>query len=731
MALTTLALVVALAAPGDDADTADAGAPAPEVAQVEVDIADLDLQSLLDQDIRAQKVTAVSRREETVGDAPATVSVISHDDFARHDWRNVAEALRSVPGLYVSWGREYYATGVRGLSAPGDIDTRILVLVDGHTLNNPWSSQSNTGELLALPPEAIERIEVIRGPASSVYGSNAFFAVVNIVPRKPSDEVPQRLVVDLLASSTNLHRLTLAGHTRFSFGLQLSAFAEGLFGNGPAVHYEDLTRPRLNLGVPTPTAGHTFGTDYEHGSALGLTLEWKGVYLTGQLHNRRKGLPGAPGDAIFDDPYNSVGDRNVFAELGYRNTFGPHAVSVRAFYDRFRSLRALHRDPSDWESGAWKWGDPRVVSEGNADKYGGEAQGTFSFGDLDTLIAGVEVTGTVITQPTYELDPTTSLADPTTVTGGAKDAAGNTPAIVPLNFAAYLQNDLRPHRRFGLVVGLRYDVNTVFYRPSAPLSALAPRATAIYKPLDELTLKLGYGEAFRYPTVFEAFFDDASSVCGNSAVTPERQRTAELSAVYNLLKAWNLSGSLYFTQVQGLLVRQTIDPCYVGSGARQQFVNAGNVLVFGAEAALDVRLQSVTAFATVSASHATQTIGTQTSRPANSPTLVAGAGVAVPVVPDRVFGSLRAHLLTGRLDWSLDPSRAVPAALRLEGSLTGRKVWQGLLFGATGIVQLKVGPDAPGFREAASRDPVTGADSVAGAVPQNLVEVRAHVGYEL
>src|SRR3954465_5759627 len=114
-------------------------------------VPDLDLGDLLETDVRALTVTAVSKKPERLGDAPATVTVISHEDFQRHDWRNVAEALRSVPGVYVSYGRDYYYTGVRGLSFPADVDSRVLVLLDGHTMNDPWSSRSQTSELFTVP----------------------------------------------------------------------------------------------------------------------------------------------------------------------------------------------------------------------------------------------------------------------------------------------------------------------------------------------------------------------------------------------------------------------------------------------------------------------------------------------------------------------------------------------------------------------------------------------------
>lgn len=695
------------------------------------DIAELDLEALLEQDVRAVTVVAASKREERLGDAPATITVITAEDFARHDWRTIADALRAVPGVYVSWGRDHFRTGIRGLSFPGDVDTRTLVLIDGHPMNNPWNASSNLGELLALPPQAIERVEIVRGPASSVYGSNAFLSVVNVITRQPTDKAPARAWAGGMASTVNAFRGAAGGHYRTSFGLSVSGFATVLGGDGPTVVYEDATRPRLNAGAPLPTGGLTRGTDGERGVNVGLGVSWKGLTLTAQFRNRLKGLPGAPGGAIFNDPYNSIGERHAFAELKYSGTFGPVTISARFGGDHFLTQRSLHLDPTDWDPGTWKHGDVRLVSQGLANKFGGELQVSVQVHEKDTLTAGVEVTSATISQPSSEIDPATGLPDPATLSGGTKDASGALLPITPTNVGAYVQNEWRPVSMFAVVVGARYDYNTAFTRPEAPAAALAPRANLLFKPADWTTLKLSYGEAFRYPTPYEAFFDDQGSVCGNSKARPERQRTVELGGAVHLARAYNLSASAYWSQLQDLLVRQPIDPCYAGSGPRQQFVNAASVMVFGAEAAFDARLPGFNAFVNFGVNHATQTLAGVTSRPANSPTVVAGGGVSVPLVDDRVFLSGRAHFVSSRLNWTLVPSTAAPASLRLEASLTGRRLLGFLVAGVTAASAFRVSEVDARFLDWAPREPVTGADTVSLAVPQNTVEVRAHVGFEL
>src|SRR5439155_2039678 len=126
-------------------------------------------------------------------------------------------------------------------------------------------------------------------------------------------------------------------------------------------------------------------------------------------------------------------DQHAFVEGSYKVSLGDHFLSARAYWDRFRTKHFSHKDPSDWGPGAWVTADPHVVSEGNADKIGGELQGTFALHSTDTLIVGAEVTWTRISQPTYELDLMTGMPDPATLSGGIKDLKGAIQPIDPIN----------------------------------------------------------------------------------------------------------------------------------------------------------------------------------------------------------------------------------------------------------------------------------------------------------
>ena len=138
----------------------------------------------LEQLMKVQFSTA-SKHPENVSETPASVTVITRSDIRAYGWRTLAEVLQSVRGYWVNSDRDYSYLGVRGFARPGDNNTRILLLVNGHRLNDNIFYQALIGTEFPLDVELIERIEIVRGPASSLYGTNAFFGVINVVTQQP------------------------------------------------------------------------------------------------------------------------------------------------------------------------------------------------------------------------------------------------------------------------------------------------------------------------------------------------------------------------------------------------------------------------------------------------------------------------------------------------------------------------------------------------------------------
>ena len=142
---------------------------------------DLSLEELMR--IDAGRVFGASERMQPVTEAPASVSFITAEDIARYGYRTLADILRGVRGMYVTDDRNYSYLGARGFAKPGDYNSRILLLVNGHRVNDNVFGQAEIGAEFGMDPAMFERVEIIRGPASALYGDSAFFAVVNVITR--------------------------------------------------------------------------------------------------------------------------------------------------------------------------------------------------------------------------------------------------------------------------------------------------------------------------------------------------------------------------------------------------------------------------------------------------------------------------------------------------------------------------------------------------------------------
>jgi iron complex outermembrane receptor protein len=105
---------------------------------------------------------------QSASDAPASVTVITADEIQKYGYRTLADILQSVRGFYITSDRLYSYVGVRGFGRLGDWNSRILLLVDGHRVNNNVDGHGMLGTEFLVDVDLIERVEVIRGPSSSL-----------------------------------------------------------------------------------------------------------------------------------------------------------------------------------------------------------------------------------------------------------------------------------------------------------------------------------------------------------------------------------------------------------------------------------------------------------------------------------------------------------------------------------------------------------------------------------
>ena len=192
------------------------------------------------------EVSTATKTAESVEDAPAVITVVTRQDIRRWGYRDVADVLQHTLGFFMVDDHVLPNVGVRGMSGGLGAESGVIkVMIDGRSVAYRTTSGNWLGVEL-VPLEAIEQIEIIRGPASALYGADAFLGVVNIITVKPDNVRPLAVgVAPVLTPGSPGGRFDAIG------GAKLGDFDFMLAASG-----EDVDRS--NLRFPDESPGGRF-----------------------------------------------------------------------------------------------------------------------------------------------------------------------------------------------------------------------------------------------------------------------------------------------------------------------------------------------------------------------------------------------------------------------------------------------------------------------------------------
>ena len=288
---------------------------------------DLSIEELMKLD--AGQVFGASERLQPVTEAPSSVSFITAEEIARYGYRTLADVLRGVRGMYVTDDRNFSLLGTRGFGKPGDYNSRILLLVNGHRVNDNVFGQAEIGAEFGLDPAMFERVEVIRGPASSLYGDSAFFAVVNVITKSGASLAGGTVALEAGTLGSQLVRATM-GH-RLANGVDIAL--SGTFERSDGV--ERLYFPGIRY------TGHQSwvaeGLDGEGVRQFYGHLAFNGLTVTGAYGTRQRDVPTASSGTLFNQQVSreETTDRHTLLDADYGRSFRGTRVTFRASFDRF------------------------------------------------------------------------------------------------------------------------------------------------------------------------------------------------------------------------------------------------------------------------------------------------------------------------------------------------------------------------------------------------------------
>ena len=555
-------------------------------------------------------VYSASRHEEPVSQAPAAVTIITRNDIRKFGYRTLAQALASVPGFYVSDDRGYTYLGVRGMGLPTDYNVRVLFLINGLPVNDKFYG----GFPIELTPDlldTLDHIEVVKGPLSVLYGSNALFATINLVTRKGADV--NGAVVSAEAGNDPW------GRGVFTYG--------GTFTNGADLflggHYEyDTGEQSLSFG-PFGSAPDADGLKL--GDAF-LSATYQDFFVQLWYADRKKTIPTGQFGTIVGDDRTTSRDSWYLAELRWQHEWpDDKTVMLRAYYENY---------PYE---GIYAYDDPvfTLNTDQTVDRWVAyEAQFNWKPLDRHQLTIG----------SVFEYHWTR-------VTGRYTDAAGhvtfNYPGIrdaFPF-WAVYAQDKVRLHPQLTFVAGGRYDAY-----PDIDVDRATPQLSLIWNATKDTTLKLLYGQAFRAPSQYELDYPAGSGLGPPSpGIDPESIQTYEMVVEHDFHRGLFGRLSVFRNNSDRLIgtVSDAPNPVIFG--------NLFNVETTGVEAEFTKKFASgVRGFANATWQASDSDAGVLI----NSPEWTGNLGLVVPVMGDKLSFALRENFVSRR-------------ATRLPGQRTG------------------------------------------------------------
>ncbi len=523
--------------------------PAAALAQTAPAPDDIDIEDLMK--IEVQPVFGASLRLQPVTEAPASITIITAEDIVRNGYLTLADILSSVRGLYVTNDRNYNYIGARGFAVPGDYNSRILLLVDGYRFNDPIYQQAMPDRGLGLDVFAFERVEIIRGPASSLYGTSAFFAVVNIITKSGAAINGLAAAADAGSLGTQMGRL--AAGRRWDNGVDAAVVAAiGEIDGNERLYYSHFDRPAINNGIVE-------NADDEQFRNVFARVSFGHLRISGLVGEREKTVPTAAFGTAFNNPNFRTVDRRAYVTAQYERVFDGTSVSVQSHVSgaRYDGVYPFKTDndmedssvilQTDYSDGRW-WGLEGRVSRAVTARH--------------MLTLGADVRHHFLEEQGggYEDIPTSAFLISNTATAAS----------------IYAQDEITLTNRLFVTAGLRYDTYAGFDR-------LTPRIAVIAKPSNDQAFKYLFGNAFRAPNAYE--LDYYSQPTRRDDLAPETITSHEVVWEQYAGTWLRTSASAYYNDISNLIT-------LVGEDDLFSFENRGSVRARGLEFEAEARHRS-------------------------------------------------------------------------------------------------------------------------------------------
>jgi outer membrane receptor for ferrienterochelin and colicin len=502
--------------------------------------------SLFDKSIEElinQEVTIATKSAQKIDQSPSVVSVITSDDIRNMGAREIEDVLRTIPGFELTRSYAgYYTIGVRGVK-DSRISSKVLFLVDGIPFNQIfYGNYVNWGYMFNL--EAIDKIEIIRGPGSALYGRNAFSAVVNIITK--TEQTGEKLLVKADVGSFN-HKSLSGFYSLSKEKLNMSVALKGITTDITNTEYNEGFGPaKWNLTRNNFSAGTTIGYGNFKFTGMFMDLNGGAAFKNYKVDNR-----------VFN--YALSYNYQLNSKMSFRTiVFGHNSQYTEDIIDVDENVQITI---------------PGVVDTTFADifplgifykpqskeyMYGIEGELSIDIASNNKLLVGVQADlhgvydVTITSNVDFHKPAPVSRPMPAPLPGIGRD---NQVLFEPgwfengehhyNNLAFFVQDIWHPMENAGITLGLRYDIDSEIG------GVLSPRIGLFHEPIKNLNIRVLYGRAYRAPAPAEQYVT-LGYAFGNKNLKPEIINTTELAVAY---QHHNMSHSLslFWNQLKDMI----------------------------------------------------------------------------------------------------------------------------------------------------------------------------------
>ncbi|MCR5495688.1 MAG: TonB-dependent receptor [Treponema sp.] len=518
-------------------------------------------------------VVSAGKREESISDAVEKVQVLSSDDIKESGAKNLSEAVKNLPGLVIKGPSAGNPTDT--ISMQGFDSDYVKILIDGISVTGDIGGSA---AVFQIPVENIERIEIVQGASSALYGSDAMGGVINIITKKnPSSDQGMKFSASLNEEYTyktlsKSYRNYSAGTLNFS----LSKFSSSLTGAfdwtpgskdyeyfafaGGYLDYYKTAKNRLSCG--------RFNMDWN---------DWWG----------KASVFVSFADSILESNYTAIGF-DTGSKMSYlcrrleAGITGEYEYSEKLNFSAFSSVKNFQLE-TDYEHFAIKentsyLAKENTVTDSDFIDWESEIRSSWKLNSFADFLFGLNCNLQTVDGDSFE------------------DREKN------LLISAFFQDTLDFSTiNLSLVPGLRFDFAPEMGESDASFMA-TPKLSLKYSPSKESVLRFSYGMGYKIPTLkqkYWVFYHNYASgegnfiLNGNPDLESEKSQSVNLSFEKHLFEDWKLNASAYFNYIQDLIDSEVTDAN--SNPQTRSYVNIGKALTYGGDFSISFKKNDFTA----------------------------------------------------------------------------------------------------------------------------------------